>query len=245
MSSEGTSNASPTKSDDLPYAIAILVIAIVLVVIGVIYAYFNSNKSGLRNDGLGPQTFTAPPERQQYIDAKENLSSSNLTPSDIEDLKKLLIRRAFQSIPLLLSLQNEGNSIERLYKRGILTDDMHYRVKDLKTFFDKEFQDVQNEAEELVEGWGPHIWPQAIQYYQLVQKQIEEKADGGRLAEESKRKQANEKKRDKEKAKKLALKENNQSSPLISLDSNEIKALEAEKMAQQLIDEEERNNKKK
>jgi len=45
-----------------------------------------------------------------------------------ENLRKLLIRRAIASIPIVLSLQNEGNSIERLYKRGMLTDDMHYKV---------------------------------------------------------------------------------------------------------------------
>lgn len=75
------------------------------------------------------------------------------------------MRRAIRAIPILLSLQNEGNSIERLYKRGMLTDDMHFKVKNLKAFVDQEFQDVQFEADDLVEGWSQHIWPQAMQFH--------------------------------------------------------------------------------
>ena len=77
------------------------------------------------------------------------------------------MKRAIHAIPILLNLQNEGNSIDRLYKRGMLTDDMHFKVKELKAFVDQEFQEVQVEAEDLVEGWGQHIWPQAMQFHQV------------------------------------------------------------------------------
>ena len=77
------------------------------------------------------------------------------------------MKRAYFNIPILLQLQNEGNSIERLYKRGVLTDDMHYKVKELKVFFDLEFQEVRNEADELLEGWSEHIWQEAMQNYSV------------------------------------------------------------------------------
>ena len=111
-------------------------------------------------------SFTPPPERAEFIDSKEKFDLSKV--SEMEELKKLLMRRAIKTIPILLSLQNEGSSIERLYKRGMLTDDMHFKVKELKAFVDKEFQDIQFEADELVEGWGQHIWPQAMQFHQVV-----------------------------------------------------------------------------
>ena len=78
------------------------------------------------------------------------------------------------AIPLVLSLQNEGNAIERLYKKGMLTDDMHFRVKELKAFVEQEFQDVQQEAEEFLEGWSAHIWPQAMQFHNLLTKHADE-----------------------------------------------------------------------
>ena len=80
-----------------------------------------------------------------------------LDPNDVKELdqlRKALMRRAMKTIPILLSLQNEGSSIERLYKKGMLTDDMHFKVKELKDFADKEFGEVQTEADELLEGWG-------------------------------------------------------------------------------------------
>lgn len=131
-------------------------------------------------------TFTPPIEREEFIAAKEKLDPSKV--SDLDELKKLLMRRAIQTIPLLLSLQNEGSSIDRLYKRGMLTDDMHFKVKELKAFVDKEFQDVQFEADDLMEGWGQHIWPQAMQFHQMIQKQAEAKAEEQRAVEEEKKK---------------------------------------------------------
>ncbi len=100
-----------------------------------------------------------------YLDAKQKLDSTKVP--EIDNLKKLLMRRAIKTIPILLSLQNEGSSIERLYKRGMLTDDMHFKVKELKAFVDQEFQDIQFEADDLVEGWGQHVWPQAMQFHQV------------------------------------------------------------------------------
>lgn len=131
-------------------------------------------------------SFTPPVERAEFIAAKEKLDASKV--SDLDELKKLLMRRAIQTIPLLLSLQNEGSSIDRLYKKGMLTDDMHFKVKELKAFVDKEFQDVQFEADDLMEGWGQHIWPQAMQFHQMIQKQAEAKVEEQRAVEEEKKK---------------------------------------------------------
>lgn len=115
------------------------------------------------------KSLVIPPERDAFIKAKAELDRSDFASGD--ELKKLLMRRALQDIPIILSLQNEGNSIEKLYKKGMLTDDMHFKVKQLKDFVDEEFQQVKDEADELMEGWGEQIWPQAMQFYQMLQKQ--------------------------------------------------------------------------
>lgn len=98
----------------------------------------------------------------------------------------MLMKRAMKAIPIILSLQNEGSSIERLYKRGMLTDDMHFKVKELKSFVDQEYADVQVEADDLVEGWGQHIWPQAMQFSQMIQKQTDAKLEEQKQAEKQK-----------------------------------------------------------
>jgi len=86
-----------------------------------IYTFFYSWKA---------RSFAPPPEREAYIKAKKNYNPNSLESK--EELKKMLMRRAISAIPMILSLQNEGNAIERLYKKGMLTDDMHFRVTILK-----------------------------------------------------------------------------------------------------------------
>jgi hypothetical protein len=163
MSSNGTDAETESKSsDDSFLALVILVSTVVAVLLIGLYLWRTKK---LMDNSWKTNAFTAPPERDNYIKAREKLDPS--VPSELEELKKLLMRRAMQNIPLLLNLQKEGNSIERLYKRGMLTDDMHFKVKELQSFVDKEFHDVQVEADDLVAGWGSSIWPQAMQFYQV------------------------------------------------------------------------------
>ena len=70
--------------------------------------------------------FRPPPEREIYLLARDQLDLD--IPEQFEETKKLLMRRAIATIPLVIALQNEGNSVEKLYRKGMLTDDMHYRV---------------------------------------------------------------------------------------------------------------------
>lgn len=70
--------------------------------------------------------FTPPPARAAYLEAREKLDPSK--PDDMGNLRKMLMGRALQTIPIILNLQNEGSSVDRLYRKGMLTDDLHERV---------------------------------------------------------------------------------------------------------------------
>ena len=78
------------------------------------------------------------------------------------------MRRAMYAIPVILTLQNSGNSVQRLYNRGMLTDDVYENVKEMKAFVDLEFTEVQMEADDLLPGWGPHIWSEAMRFHQVI-----------------------------------------------------------------------------
>jgi hypothetical protein len=71
--------------------------------------------------------FTPPPARAAYLTASETLDPAN--PDDMNNLRKLLMSRALQTIPIILNLQTEGTSVDRLYRKGMLTDDLHERVR--------------------------------------------------------------------------------------------------------------------
>lgn len=117
--------------------------------------------------------FSPPKERQEFIDYKKSIDLSKASVIQKDKLKQLLVKRSIKTIPFLLHLQSEGNSIEKLYKKGMLTDDMHFHVTSMKEFVDTEFAEVQQEAEEIAEGWGEVIWKQAMQFYQMSLKQYE------------------------------------------------------------------------
>jgi hypothetical protein len=111
------------------------------------------------------KTFVVPKEREVYYSAKE--SSDLDDPKQLEEVKKLLMRRAMYAIPVVLALQTSMNSVQRLYNKGMLTDDVYDNVKEMKAFCDQEWPDVQMEADDLVEGWGAHIWQEAMRFHQV------------------------------------------------------------------------------
>ena len=39
----------------------------------------------------------------------------------------------------------------------------------MKAFVDMEIQDVQFDANDLLEEWGEQIWPQAFHFYQVIE----------------------------------------------------------------------------
>lgn len=41
------------------------------------------------------------------------------------------------------------------------------KVKEMKAFCDAEWPGIQIEADELVQGWGPHIWNEAMHFHHV------------------------------------------------------------------------------
>lgn len=107
-------------------------------------------------------------ERDAYYKTKSTLDVAD--PAQLEELKKALMRRAMFTIPMILNLQQQGKSVDRLYGRGMLTDEIMANVKNLKEFVDAEFPDVQAEADDIIHGWGPAIWQEAMQFHRMVQQ---------------------------------------------------------------------------
>ena len=65
-------------------------------------------------------------ERIAYYEAKSKLDLNN--PETANELKKLLMRRAMFTIPMIITLQQSGGSVQNLYQRGMLTDDVFNNV---------------------------------------------------------------------------------------------------------------------
>lgn len=251
-STNGFESAVPSKpanAFDTWVAATILIATAVAVVLGGLYVWMTNkgSKVKLTLSALAAgssSTFEPPAERATYIEARPKLDPRD--PNDLEQLRQLLMKRAIKAIPIVLSLQNEGNSIERLYRRGMLTDDMHFKVHSLKEFVDQEFQDVQYEAEDLLEGWGEHIWPQAMQFYNLIQKQAGltqpkevDDDDDGTGKKKKKRAKPSAEKKAMTKEEKILMSAAAEGVPV-----EVIRAREAEKLARELVAAEEQESKK-
>jgi len=169
------------NADNLTVTLFIGGMIAVVILGGVLYKTFvgGDSNTAVVEEGLSwtddkSSEFVAPAARQEFITVKA--ASSQSDPEAVRKLKQLLMKRTFAAIPFLLELQTQGPSADRLYKKGMITDTMHVRYKNMKNFFDVEFPEVQAEAEQLVQGWGAQIWQQANQIYQSKKAQSEKEA---------------------------------------------------------------------
>mmetsp|Transcript_16540 Transcript_16540/g.16646 ORF Transcript_16540/g.16646 Transcript_16540/m.16646 type:complete len:241 (-) Transcript_16540:142-864(-) len=208
--------------------IYVLLVVLAVIALGV-FIYWKFVKTfDSRNRSSIP--FDPPPDREAYFKACDQCDFED--PNQLEELRKLLMRRAIATIPIVLALQNEGHAIEKLYKRGMLTDDMHYKVKEMKAFVDQEIPEVQMEASNLVEGWGEGIWPQAFRFHQMMQQ----RSTSAEQEEDEKKQAAAEKRKERLKKQKelSAARKKKESAERAVIEEKE----KAERIARELIEEE-------
>ncbi len=135
----------------------------------------DEGEEGLAWTSVTAHIFVPPQQRQAYIDLKQANAGKDLqkNPEIMQALRKTLMHRAIYQIPLVLDLQTQGPSSDKLYKKGMITDDFHGKYKQMKLYFDEEFPEVAQEANMLTPGWGEAIWQQANQMYQAKKLQTE------------------------------------------------------------------------
>ena len=218
----------------------------------ILYFIYNRsfNKSNKNESLLSYNAFKPPQARQDYIDAKK--TTNPYDPDDKLQLKKLLMLRALKTVPIIFSYEKEAASIDRLYKKGMLTDDLHNQTQELKVYIDKEVEDVRDEAESLVAGWSQSIWSQAVQFHNMIQKQAQGSLDDnsspteeatGEENSSSQQNDKNEEQPQKNKTKVVTQKKEDVCPP--GVDPIKWKEQQAEKIAKELLAEEERERKKK
>lgn len=174
MNENANDDRHQMKSSDDGVA-ALILLVVILCCTAIFGAYVWKNKAkllGIKDRPINSSAkFVPPPNAEKYEAAKMKLDLNK--PEEYEELKKMLMHRAMSTIPFILSLQNDGQAIESLYKKGILTDEMHDRVHDVKTFCDAEYLAVKHEADDFKEGWGEEIWPQAMHFHRMRVEEME------------------------------------------------------------------------
>lgn len=191
---------------------------------------------------LSYNSFQPPQARKDYIDAKQ--TANPYDPDEKLQLKKLLMLRALKTIPIIFGYEKEAASIDRLYKKGMLTDEMHNQTQELKAYIDKEMEDIKDEAESLVGGWGQSIWSQAVQFHQMIQKQAQGPTDDNSSVEEIQQGGTSQQKKEGQQQNKTKVIQKKEECPE-GVDPIKWKEQQAEKIAKELLMEEEREKNKK
>jgi hypothetical protein len=191
---------------------------------------------------LSYNSFQPPQARKDYIEAKK--TANPYDPDEKLQLKKLLMLRALKTIPIIFGYEKEAASIDRLYKKGMLTDEMHNQTQELKAYIDKEMEDIKDEAESLVGGWGQSIWSQAVQFHHMIQKQAQGASDDNiSPVEEVQQGENPQQKKEGQQQSKTKVIQKNECPE--GVDPIKWKEQQAERIAKELLDQEEREKAKK
>lgn len=174
-----------------------------------------------------------PAEVEEYYAIKEKVQSAGWVPGTQPDkanpngphrvLAQALMKRAIGDIPIVTHIQKESSGMNKLYSQSMCSVKQWRAYQAAEAMVSAEVDEVRAEADEIEPGWSQVIWRQAMQYHNMLKQKHE-------MEQQAAAEQA---------AKRKAIEEkiNNYKSPE-QLEKEKIEA--AEKAAQELLKQEER-----
>ena len=145
-------------------------------------------------------------------------------------LGKALMKRAIGMVPVIQSMQKESQSMYRLHSRNMVSTTQWRSFQLAELTVSNEVNEVREEADEIEEGWSQLIWRQASQYHAMLkQRQMQEEQN--KQAKEGQGGNAS-----------LPANQEPKRKPAAPL-TEEQKRIAADKVARELMKEEERKDK--
>lgn len=143
-------------------------------------------------------------------------------------MAQALMKRAIADIPIVTHIQKESGGMNKLYSQSMCSVKQWRAYQNAEAMVSQEVEEVRAEADEIEPGWSQAIWRQAMQYHQMLKQKHEQEVKAVE-AQSQKRKEI-ENKVKAEKSKEQDAKD---------------QILAAEKAAQELIKQEEREKNSK
>jgi hypothetical protein len=157
-------------------------------------------------------------------------------------LAQALMKRAIADIPMVSHIQKESGGMNKLYAQSMCSAKQWRAYQTAEALVSAEVDEVRAEADEVEPGWSNSIWRQAMQYHNMLKqrhemeaKAVEEQAQKRKQIEENvkaAKKQIND---DEAKAKNVETK----------VQDTAAQELAAQKAAEELILQEEREKESK
>lgn len=140
-------------------------------------------------------------------------------------LAQALLKRCIADIPLVTHIQKESAGMNKLYSQSMCSVKQWKTYQAAEAMVGAEVEEVRAEADEIEPGWSQAIWRQAMQYHNMIKSRNEMEA---KAREAAALKKAEEDAKEQLSPEELAKR----------------KEAEAERIAQELIKEEEREKAK-
>lgn len=139
-------------------------------------------------------------------------------------LAQALMKRCIADIPLVTHIQKESAGMNKLYSQSMCSVKQWKTYQAAEQLISAEVEEVRAEADEVEPGWSQGIWRQAMQYHNMLKNKHEMEAKARAVAAIQKAKEEEEKKKPQLSPEEIAKQ----------------KAEEAERIAAELIKEEEK-----
>lgn len=149
-------------------------------------------------------------------------------------LAQALMKRCIADIPIVNHIQRESGGMNKLYSQSMCSVKQWKSYQAAEAMVSAEVEEVRAEADEIEPGWSQVVWRQAMQYHNML-KQKEEQAKNQQAAQQRAIAEKNKAENDKkaaEKARYDAIKQ--------KVDEEKARIANAEKTAQELVKQEER-----
>lgn len=171
---------------------------------------------------------------QEYYEVKEKCTKAGWTPGippknateaaqgPARVIAQALMKRCIADIPLVTHIQKESAGMNKLYSQSMCSVKQWKTYQAAEQLVSAEVEEVRAEADEIEPGWSQAIWRQAMQYHNMLKNRHEMETKAREAATAQKKTKDNQVKK-------------------TSLTPEE----QADKIAEELIKQEERENNRK
>ena len=86
------------------------------------------------------------------------------------------MKRAIADIPIVTHIQKESTGMNKLYSQSMCSVKQWRAYQHAENLVSAEVEEVRAEADEIEPGWSQVIWRQAMQYHQMLKQKHEQEA---------------------------------------------------------------------
>lgn len=240
-----------------------LYLALAVLVFALLFAYLQLRKRRKNADvddffsNLDGDKFNLrlPPAVDEYYEVKSKCEDEGWEPGQSpppsgqggqqqpsahhRQLAQALMKRCIADIPIVSHIQRESAGMNKLYSQSMCSVKQWKSYQAAEAMVSAEVEEVRAEADEIEPGWSNVVWRQAMQYHNML-KQKEEQAKTQQMAQAraiEEKKKAEEEKTAADKARYDEIK--------AKVDAEKARIANAERMAAELLKQEERERESK